>query len=94
MDRLSGITTEKIKRCFSTPITIGEINAALSLIMEHGKGGVLELTPKVCAKLKAKHPLAQPAAPEELLSGEPPIVNPVLFEGLIGIMIRKTALGT
>ena len=69
----------------------GEINAALSLIPENGKGGVLQLTLEVRAALRAKHPSAQPAA-EVLLPGEPPVVNPIIFEGFIGITIRRTAL--
>ena len=92
MDRRNGWTSEKIDRRFATLMSKGEVNTALSLITAHGKGGVLPLTPEVRAALQAKHPPAQPATPDVLLPGEPPEVNPILFEGIAGSTIRKTAL--
>ena len=58
------------------------IHAAISLITEHNKGGILDLTPEVSSILEAKHPKAQPANPEVLLQGEIPAVNSILFECL------------
>ena len=93
-DYSAGMTAEKINRRFAALISKGDIHAAINLITEHGKGGVLALTPEVREALKAKHPPAQRADPEVLLSGDPPTVHPILFEGLTGHTIRKVALGT
>ena len=46
-----------------------EIHAAISLITEDGKGGVLELTHEVQEALQAKHPEPQPAFIEALIQG-------------------------
>ncbi len=93
-DTHTGMTTEKLNRRFAMLIGKGDIHAAISLITEHGKGGVLELTPEVRAALKAKHPSARPADPSVLLHGELPEVNPILLEELTGDVVRKAALAT
>ena len=72
----------------------GEVHSAISLITEHGKGGVLELTPEVRATLKKKHPQAEPANLDMLIQGEVPTVNPIVFESLTGDVVWKAALGT
>ena len=87
----NGMTSHKLNRRFAAPVSKGIIHAAISLITEHNKGGVLQLTPEVRNALKSKHPKAQPANPEVLLHGEIPAVNPILFAGDI---IRKSALAT
>lgn len=94
LDSRIGMTTEKLNRRFALLIGKGNIHAAISLITEHGKGGVLDLTPEVRAALQSKHPLAQPMDPDVLLQGEPLEVNPVLFEALTGDVVRKAALAT
>jgi hypothetical protein len=75
-------------------VSKGNIHAAITLITEHHKGGILELTPDVRSALKAKHPKAQPANPEVLLHGEPPAAHPILFECITGDTIRRSALAT
>ena len=55
-DNNTGMTIEKINRRFSGIISNGENHTAISLITEHGKGGVLEVTPEVLEVLKEKHP--------------------------------------
>ena len=94
LDRQRGKTTSKLNRRFAALIRKGEVHSAISLITEHGKGGVLELTPEVRAALRTKHPQAKPAIPDVLLQGEVPAVNPILFESLTGDVVRKTALAT
>ena len=47
LDRQRGTTTTKLNRRFAALIRKGEIHAAISLITEHGKGGILNLTPEV-----------------------------------------------
>lgn len=58
------MTTSKLNRRFAALIRKGEVHSAISLITEHGKGGVLELTPEVRAALRTKHPQAKPANPD------------------------------
>lgn len=91
-DIQKGMTSHKLNRRFATLVRKGNIHAAISLITEHNKGGILDLTPEVRSILEAKHPKAQPANPEVLLQGEIPAVNPILFECLTDATIRKTAL--
>ena len=91
-DSQRGLTTHRLNRRFADLFSKGEIHAALSLITEHGKGGVLELTPEVREALKAKHPHAQPVDPDVLIQGSSPTVNPILFETLTGEVVRETAL--
>ena len=94
LDRQRGTTTTKLNRRFAALIRKGEIHAAISLITEHGKGGILDLTPEVQAALRKKHPQAKPADADVLIQGEVPTVNPILFEDLTGDVVRKTALTT
>ena len=60
-DSRNGLTSHKLNRRFAALVSKGNIHAAISLITEHNKGGVLELTPEVRSALQAKHPKAQPA---------------------------------
>lgn len=86
------MTSPKLNRRFASLVGRGNIHAAISLITEYNKGGILDLTPEVRSTLEAKHPKAQPANPEVLLQGETPTVNPIMFECLTAATIRKTAL--
>ena len=81
----------------------GKVKAALRLVEDYRKGGVLLLgdTIQINAKQKAlcevlmeKHPAGQPAHPETILQPPTPIldVHPVLFDHLDGEIIRKAAL--
>ena len=96
-DKQSGMTTERLTRRFASLIGRGDItdiHAAISLVTEHGKGGVLELTPEVRSALLAKHPPPQPVDPDVLMQGEQPVVDPILFAELTGDTVRKAALAT
>jgi hypothetical protein len=59
LDWQQDTTTSKLNRRFAALV-----HSAISLITEHGKGGVLELTPEVRAALRTKHPQAKPANPD------------------------------
>ena len=74
-DSCSGMTTERLNRRFAFLLSKGDIHAAISLITEHGKGGMLELTPEVRAALLDKHPPAQLPNPDVLICGEIPTVH-------------------
>ena len=88
------MTSHKLNLRFAALVSKGNIHAAISLITEHNKGGVLELTPEVRSALQAKHPKAQPAHPKALLHGELPKINPILFESITGDTVRRSALAT
>ena len=92
-DSRNGLTSHKLNRRFTTLVSKGNIHAAIS-ITEYNRGGVLELTPDVRSALKVKHPKAQPANPEAMLHGELPAVNPILFECITGVIVRRSALAT
>ena len=47
LDQQRGTTTSKLNQRFAALIGKGEVHSAISLITEHGKGGILELTPEV-----------------------------------------------
>ena len=46
-DSRNGLTSHKLNRRFAALVSKGNIHAPISLITEHNKGGVLELTPEV-----------------------------------------------
>ena len=93
-DSRNGLTSHKLNRRFAALVSKGNIHAAISLITEYNKGGVLDLTPEVRSALKVKHPKAQSAIPEAMLQGELPAVNPILFECITSDTIRRSALAT
>ena len=65
-DSRNGQTSHKLNRRFAALVSKGNIHAAMSLITEYNKGGVLDLTPEVRSALKVKHPKAQSANPEAM----------------------------
>lgn len=85
---------EKAARAFADKVFKGEIHAAMEIVQEKGKGGVLPLTPDVRASLAEKHPKAEDAAAEALLPGEMPHVDPIIFAGITGTVLRKAFLKT
>ena len=86
----------------------GKTRAALRLITEQCKGGVLRLDSTIPSSnpdseplsvreiLMSKHPASQPASAESIYNGgvDPPVVHPVLFECIDAAMIRNVALRT
>ena len=81
--------TQKLNRHFASFIRKGGVHAVISLITEHGKGGVLELTPETRAALRAKHPQAEPANPDVLLQGKIPTVNSIFLRALLVMLCEK-----
>lgn len=81
-------------RSFTSLMLEGKVNAAVRLLSENGRGGVLPLTSDVRTLLAQKHPPAEPARDGFILSGCEPEFHPVLFSGVTGDMIRHSALHT
>ena len=69
---------------------------AMSLLAEEGKGGgLLKVCEKVKEEMQRKHPHAEPAEPDSLLTGPlPPTVDPIFYEALDAGLIKKCALRT
>ena len=95
-----------LARSFSNLMFRGKTSAALDLLSNKGAGGVLHVTdpvtkddpmsPSVLDVLKSKHPAAQPASLDALLSDvhDPPSVHPVIFDSIDASSIRSAALST
>ena len=90
---------------FSDLMFGGETSAALDLLSQKGKGGVLNATdpvnpddpasPSVLEALKSKHPHAQPATTDALLPDiDPTQVHPVIYDMIDASCIRTAALNT
>ena len=105
-DASSKRSGQSLARGFSNLMFRGKTGAALDLLSHKGTGGVLHVndpvtkddptSPFVLDVLKSKHPAAQPASAEALLSDcqDPPIVHPVIFDQIDASSIRSAALST
>ena len=91
-----------LARTFSNLMFKGKCKAALDLLSNSGKGGVLHLdaqvnsddpsSPLVREALLQKHPPAQQVHPECIVGEEPQEPHPVIFESLDASVIRSAAL--
>ena len=78
----------------------GKTKAALRLLSDQGKNGVLHLGDPVDEQrtvrdvLIDKHPPGQPAHPDSIIKDDPPDIYPVLFESIDASMIRSAGLQT
>ena len=79
------------------PVTLmfeGKTKAAIRLLTEEAKGGLLRLSDQVDINrtvrdvLIDKHLSGQPAHPESLIEDDPPDVHPVLFKSIDASVIR------
>ena len=97
----------KLARTFTTLMFQGKTNAAMQLLSQRCKGGVLHVndpidhndldSQSVLDILKSKHPSAQPATPEAVLlnsSETPSQLHPVVFDQIEAKSIRSAALRT
>ena len=96
----------KLERTFSNLMFKGKTSAALQLLSQKGKGGVLHVndptnssdpnSQTVLETLKAKHPLAQPSSFEAIpmAYADAPDVHPVIFEQIDASSIRSATLHT
>ena len=85
-------------RSFAKLMFQGKTQAALQLLTDQGKGGLLHLhdpvTPDSTVKdvLKSKHPPSNPASPDILSTGVPQEVHPVSYDAVDTTLIRSIAL--
>ena len=83
---------EHLARCFANLMFKGKTHAALDLLANNGKGGVLRLddpanpsdsnSPSVREVLHSKHPPGQLTATDAILPGVPPEIHPVVFDSI------------
>ena len=91
-------------RTFANFMFSGKTHAALELLANSGKGGVLRLEELVATNgsdaksvrdtLKCKHPTSQPAAQDSIMPGTPPEIHSVIFDSIDARLIRSMALKT
>ena len=72
----------------------GKINAAMKLLDQQISKGVLPLSQSTIDELIQKHPEASEADPSLLMDGQPPFVDPVMFESITESTIANSALRT
>ena len=78
----------------------GKTKAAIRLLTEEVKGGVLRLSDHVDTNRTVrdvfigKHPSGQPTHPNSLIEDDPPEVHPVVFESIDASVIRSVVLRT
>ena len=101
--RSAGANTN-LARSFANLMFMGKCKAALDLISNAEKGGILHLndpadsdsddptSPTVREVLISKHPPAQPAHPSCILKEEPQNPHPIIFESLDASVVRSAAL--
>ena len=97
---------ENLARSFSNLMFMGKTSAALDLLSQKGRGGVLcasepsnpddPASPSVLTVLKSKHPRAQPATTDAVVLDYlvPPQVHPVIYDRIDASSIRSAALNT
>ena len=96
----------KLARTFSNLMFQGKTSAALELLAQKGRGGIMRAqdpvdasdpdSPSVLDILKSKHPRAQPASPISVPQVSPdfPVIHPVVFDQIDASSIRSAALRT
>ena len=60
----------------------GKINAAMKLLGQQSKRGVLPLPQSTINELTQKYPEASEGDPSLLIDGQPPFVDPVMFQNI------------
>lgn len=106
--RLPKTNSQKAKqdlaRAFANLMFAGKTKAALDLLSNGEKGGVLHLadpadpnnqcSPTVREVLNCKHPTGQPAYADCILSEDPQAAHPIVFDSIDAKAIRSAALQT
>ena len=95
---------QQLARSFPKLMFQGKTHAALQLLTDKGKGGVLHLhdiinnegpnPTTVKDVLKSKHPSSRAPTPDSMYQGKPPDVHPVTFEPIDASLIKSIALST
>ena len=95
------MTEDKLSRLFANHMFQGKTKAALRLLSEQNRGGVLHLdypintengTRKVRDILIDKHPPSQPANRDSIINADPTDLHPGFFECLDASVIKSAAI--
>ena len=95
------MTEDKLSRLFANHMFQGKTKAALRLLSEQNRGGVLHLddpidtqngTRKVRDILIDKHPRSQPANRDSIINADPTDLHPGFFECLDASVIKSAAI--
>jgi hypothetical protein len=81
-------------RGFTNLMLQGKINAALRLISDQSKGGILPLTADIQTLLQKKHPPAESSSPDALINGSCTPIDSIIFAGVDAHVIQQSALHT
>jgi len=90
----SALDDGMLAKRFADMVFHGHVKKAMRMIVEKAKGGLplTEVTKRDCAQ---KHPKAEPARPEVLLTGAlPPDTHPVIFDKLTGGVVKNAIMRT
>ena len=79
---LKGLKEVQLAKIFAKLVLEGKINAAMKLLDQQSKRGVLPLPQSTVNGLKQKHPEASEADPSLLIDGQPLFVDPVMFQNI------------
>ena len=72
----------------------GNINGALKLLTNNMTNGTLPLDEKTLYSLKRKYPQSQSAYEKTFINGEPPVIHPIIFDGINEELVGKAAIRT
>ena len=85
---------KRLSKTFAKLVLEGKINAAMKLLDPQISRGVLPLSQSTIDELIQKHLEASEAVPSLLTDGQPPFVDPVMFESITESTIANSALWT
>ena len=91
---LKGLNEERLAKTFAKFVLEGKINAAMELLDQQSIRGVLPLPQSTINELKWKHAEASQAHPSLLIDGQPPFVDPIMFQNITESTIANAALRT
>ena len=85
---------ENVVKKFRTHMLRGNVNAALRLLSNTGKSGLLKMDEDTIEQLHEKHPEGQPKNNIMLMGGPIQHVHPVIFDEMNEELVQKVALKT
>ena len=83
---------ETVLKKFRNHIFDGNVNAALRLLCDTGKSGVLGINEQTIEQLHVKHPLGRPLNNQMMLEGPMKYIHPVIFDEINVDRVQKVAL--
>ena len=83
-----------ISKKFAALMRKGNVNAAINLLTENMRNGILPLSNEILNLLRLKHPDPKDAHESVMLSDVPKRIHPVKFEVIDAEMIRKAVMKT